>query len=791
MMRRLAWLIVLAAAAPTLAGGASHWTHTSEAEFKKGKFHNVVATNLGDLKLSRATKTLLEHDARVSSVYALAEGADGTIYAATGPQGILLQLKGDKVSTFATLEDQNVFSLLIDHDGRLLVGTGGEQGRILSLDPAKPADKPLEIFKADKVQYIWKIAQTADGFLYVATGPEGQIFEIKPDRAASVVLDTKENNILSLISDGKDTLYAGTDPNGLVYRINRKTKEVFVLFDAPEAEISALVLDAKGNLYAGTGQAGDADEAGDAEAGESDESGRPQSADTVPLPSTRPAEPRPVPRPDPAEPDAIPRATPQLMVHGPQATDLPVDPPARTQVALQPAPIPPPSVRPSTDASMPPGARRMPPAMPPTPRSAEGNAIYKIEPNGFVTEIFRQQVLVLALIEKDGTLLAGTGSDGLVYQINPATEETVALAKADPKQVMSLLVAKDGRIVMGLANVGGIASMASGYAAEGTFTSPVLDATQVSRFGKIHLQGTLPAGSKLTIATRSGNVQEPSDTGWSKWSAEMPAAEYLQILSPAARFFQYRLAFASADGKVSAVVDQIDVAYQMPNLAPQVKTIRITAAPEAEGGRMPMQPNPAMMQPGAAKQPPRGRMRLVNWEATDPNNDVLEFSLYFRSGSRGPWVLLQDKLKEAQAIWDTRGVADGRYWVKVVASDVKANPRSQGLEAVRISDPIVVDNTAPVIGDLKVTRTGQTVKIQATVTDRTSAVAAVDYCIDSKDEWQALPASDNICDSPEEGVAVTIDSLAAGAHQITLRASDDHGNQAYEAVEVVIEAPSR
>ena len=116
MMRRLAWLIVLAAAAPALAGGASHWTHTSEAEFKKGKFHNVVATNLGDLKLSRATKTLLEHDARVSSVYALAEGADGTIYAATGPQGILLQLKGDKVSTFATLEDQNVFSLLIDHN---------------------------------------------------------------------------------------------------------------------------------------------------------------------------------------------------------------------------------------------------------------------------------------------------------------------------------------------------------------------------------------------------------------------------------------------------------------------------------------------------------------------------------------------------------------------------------------------------------------------------------------------------------------------------------------------------
>ena len=53
-----------------------------------------------------------------------------------------------------------------------------------------------------------------------------------------MLLDSDENNLLSLISDGKDLLYVGTDPNGLVYRVNRKTGESFVLFDAPEAEIS-------------------------------------------------------------------------------------------------------------------------------------------------------------------------------------------------------------------------------------------------------------------------------------------------------------------------------------------------------------------------------------------------------------------------------------------------------------------------------------------------------------------------------------------------------------------------
>ena len=63
----------------------STWTQTNQDDFKKGTLDNVVATNLGDVKLSRAVKTLLEQDPRISSVNALAEGPDGTIYAGTGP----------------------------------------------------------------------------------------------------------------------------------------------------------------------------------------------------------------------------------------------------------------------------------------------------------------------------------------------------------------------------------------------------------------------------------------------------------------------------------------------------------------------------------------------------------------------------------------------------------------------------------------------------------------------------------------------------------------------------------
>src|SRR3954467_11422 len=127
MYQRLTLLLTLALAAPSFAVGTSHWTHTTEADFKAGTFDNVVATNLGDLKLSRAVRTLAQQDGRVSAVYALAEATDGSaVYAATGPQGVLLRVAGDKLDTAAVLGDNvNLFALLVESDGRILIGTGG------------------------------------------------------------------------------------------------------------------------------------------------------------------------------------------------------------------------------------------------------------------------------------------------------------------------------------------------------------------------------------------------------------------------------------------------------------------------------------------------------------------------------------------------------------------------------------------------------------------------------------------------------------------------------------------
>jgi len=107
-----------------------------------------------------------------------------------------------------------------------------------------------------------------------------------------------------------------------------------------------------------------------------------------------------------------------------------------------------------------------------------------------------------------------------------------------------------------------------------------------------------------------------------------------------------------------------------------------------------------------------------------------------------------------------------------------------------VSDPVPVDNTSPVIGDLKWARKGAAVQVDLTVVDRTSVVAAVDYAVDSSREWQAVLPSDNIFDGPEEKVSFSVPGLNAGTHQLTLRATDAKGNQAFENVFVQTEAPA-
>jgi hypothetical protein len=551
-----------------------------------------------------------------------------------------------------------------------------------------------------------------------------------------------------------------------------------------------LALDKSGNLYAATAES--MAQASESEpAGATEQIGRPEESTTgtpIPAPPAKP-EPKPpeLPNPNPGEPDPIPKKL-MILVTRPTTGGAGKRDSAKRQAASNEdaEAMPNPTTGPTGPSRVPPPPAARPSGEAGQPREG-GNAIYKIDKEGLVTEIFRQPVLVLSMIEQDGSLLVGTGSDGLIYQINPAAEETVVLVKVEPKQVMCMLPS-GSRIVLGLANTGGIAAMTSGFANDGTYTSPVLDASQVSRFGKLQLHGTLPQGTTLKVSTRSGNVSEPGDIGWSKWSDAQPASQFSNVTSPAARFLQYRLSFTSEDGKRTAVVDDVDVAYQEPNLAPVVKSVKATTKPSGS--------NSEANAPGGGGgsshngMPQESRYQTISWEASDPNSDELIYDVFFRSGSHAPWILLKDKLHDTSYDWDTRLVADGRYEIRVVASDERANAPGTGKTASRISDPVQVDNTPPVIAGLKASSGAGQVRIQFDASDRSSTLAAFAYAVDSSDDWQTVMPVDKIADGPEESLDFSIKDLKPGPHQVAVRAFDIRGNQATATVAVTIDRPA-
>lgn len=73
---------------------------------------------------------------------------------------------------------------------------------------------------------------------------------------------------------------------------------------------------------------------------------------------------------------------------------------------------------------------------------------------------------------------------------------------------------------------------------QGIFESRVFDAGGASAWGNVWWNATLPAGSAISIATRSGRTPSVDGT-WSPWSAPYPASGR-PIVSPSARYLQYR-----------------------------------------------------------------------------------------------------------------------------------------------------------------------------------------------------------------------------------------------------------
>lgn len=647
-----------------------------------------------------------------------------------------------KLSEVFKTEQSYVWASAVDDKGNVFLGTGAD-GKIFKVD----ASGKGTLFYDTNELNVSALALGKSGELYAGTSPDGKVYRIEANGTAIVFFEPKEKYIWSLAVFVDGSLAVGTGENGKIYKVRsaNAAPETSLLFDTSETHIISLAADKNGNLFAGTDSNGLVLRFG---------------ADGKPF----------------ALLDSTLREIHELSI-GADGSVYALALGESTAAAATPA-----TATESTTVSV----EKPNPSTPETPAKSRydltnaKSAVYRILPDGGADIIWSSpSVTGFALYahQTGNGVLLGTSDKGRIYNVTNDGRETLVL-QSDEGQV-STVKANGQNIVATTSNQGKLYRFGAETNAEGTYESAVLDAKNVSSWGRIWWRGN----GNVSLQTRSGNTEKPNET-WSAWSAAYTDAKGAQINSPKAKFIQWRAVL-----KTSASLSEANVSFLPRNIAPEVLTIQVLPTNVGLAANPPMQIDPNIELSGLdpmvfgipnAAVPPRRLFQrgatALQWTAEDRNGDKLSYSVYFREISETNFKLLQENLTENFYTLDGQSLADGRYIFKVVAKDSLSNPVNQTLSGERISEPVDIDNTAPTVTAFGAPQiSGENVKVIFDAAESTNFINRAEYSINGG-EWQTVYADDGISDSGKERYTVEITLKNAGEHSITLRVWDANSN---------------
>ncbi|HAA73906.1 TPA: hypothetical protein DCE37_02150 [Candidatus Latescibacteria bacterium] len=226
----------------TVAVSPVIWWQDTQAAFSKGEADAVSITRDGEIRLGPSVTEFA--DTGEEFVWALSSDGRGRVFAGTGSEGRVYQLSDGSATLLFDSPERAIFSVLAV-DG--VVYAGSSPGGLVYAVPLN--GEPKTLARTDD-QHVWALIEDGKGGLLAATGgPTGRVLMISKSGDVSEVLATDDPNVVSLVRADDGTIYAGTDQNGLIYRVDPSGK-ADVLYDASEAEIKALVL-TDGRLIAG------------------------------------------------------------------------------------------------------------------------------------------------------------------------------------------------------------------------------------------------------------------------------------------------------------------------------------------------------------------------------------------------------------------------------------------------------------------------------------------------------------------------------------------------------------
>jgi len=729
-----------AVSALVLASGTAAWEMNSYADFIRGRFTGVSLSRDGRLSLAPKVDTIFSSDQ--PAIWSVAQAPDGTLYAATGHRGRVYRIDGPgRASLLWTAPQPEVFAIAVDLAGVVYAGASPD-GAVYRIENGKATE-----YFAPKSRYIWSLAIGPDNALYVGTGEHGRIFRVEGPGKGELYYDTGQSHVTGMAVDSQGRLLAGTEPNGILYRISAKDK-AFVLYDANLPEIRAIVPMPDGTVYAAALGGSIAKRA--------------QAA----AQSTQNANPG----------GSTPSVTTTITVEA-QSSEIKPPDPSKSQQA-----------QPSVAASTPQVSTQFTPVV--DVSGIEKSAVYRINPDNTVETLWSsREENVYDILALERQILFSTDVDGRIYGLAP--DRRVTLVTETNEGETTRLLPSERSILAATSDMGRIFRLGETPGPNGSYESPVHDAGTASRWGSLSWRAEVPAGCLLTFRTRAGNSAKPDPT-WSDWSEPLNESAGSRIASPNARYIQWRAEMTGTGGS-TPVLDSATLAYLPQNSPPVVKSINVTtqAVPSTQAAKsasaQSSSPYTVTVTEGgdssatSAGTPTQTLPRSANeqitltWQAEDPDNDRLVYSVYFRGEDESQWKLLKSGTHDNSLTFDADIFADGKYFFRVMASDREANAPSSAREAQLTSAPVMIDNTPPAVMMRSVRHAGANAHIEFEAVDAASPLRRCEYSLDAAG-WIPVEAADGVIDSLTERFTLDLSGLASGEHLVVLRAADSAGN---------------
>ncbi|MEN6387088.1 MAG: hypothetical protein ABFD79_18055 [Phycisphaerales bacterium] len=720
--------IILASACLCSAVNSKIIRHKSLEDFQNGKTANTIISSRGTISLSYATELLAKDFNDVWTINSIAAKDDKAIFIGTSPNGKIFKYDNGKItciypqekspepnaqksaSARTHLTNEHIFKLAFDSGGNLLAALSGKNGKLMRFD----GKKFQTIFEANDSPYIFAINLDKNGNIFLGTGPKGNIWKLdKKGKNPQLVYTCQDKNVLSLAMGKDGFLYAGTDTRGLIYKINIEKKTASVLYDSDENEINDLLFDPNGNLYA----AATSYKSIKAQLRTAAETKKPFSLGKK---ETEPTE-------EPSE------------EYEDQSESLKI------------------SNTPKEDGF---GTQQIPSELERGKQSTASH-IYKIDPNGFVIDVFSRNAVFFKMYLQKDQILLGTGNKAELFNINPQSEtESLYYEDSSASQITDITgFGKD--MIFATANPAKLMILKSGFAQTGEFVSDLLDAGQPAMWGKLQIEADIPTNAKIMLSARSGNVSDINDPTFSAWTEPVKITGPTDLPVPLARFCQYKLILNGAE-KQTPVVHAVAAAYVVPNLAPKITDISVNKVEKKE-------------EKGLFK---------ISFKPEDDNFDKLAFDIDFRKKDRKLWINIEKDFDKPTFDWDSKTVEDGIYEFKITANDKFSNTPQTALTGSKISEPFTVDNTAPIVEKFQLKAEGKSAILTLQALDALSTIGSLAYTVDSNKEWNNVLPDDEVFDTTGESFTIKVDDLQAGQHIFAVKITDAEENTMYKTFEI-------